>query len=123
MPWPPPENWHNENDWIWRVDVLGERLNASESPTVFACGDSRNKEDSYKLFDKIFVLSAGKDALRERVQTRSDNYFGKSDTEFSWIVDQNKTIADEVSQAGGVVVDANQPLNEVVEVILANLNE
>jgi dephospho-CoA kinase len=121
MPWPPPKNWHNENDWVWRIDVLSQRLGSGGNLTVFACGDSRNKEDTYSLFDKIFVLSAKDDILRERVQSRIDNYFGKNDEELTWIIDQNKTIVEEVSNSGGIVVDANQPLDRVVDDILDRL--
>lgn len=118
MPWPPPENWHNENDWMWRVDVLNQRLESSNNSIVFACGDSRNKEEAYPLFDKVIVLNTGDDVLRERIQARADNYFGKSDAEFAWIVDQNKTIVNEVSQVGGITINANQSLNKVVDDIL-----
>jgi hypothetical protein len=84
MPWPPPKNWHNENDWVWRVDVLKQRLDSSDNSIVFACGDSRNKQEAYSLFDKIFVLNVSDDMLHERIQSRADNYFGKTDEEFAW---------------------------------------
>lgn len=122
MPWPPPKNWHNENDWIWRINVLRQRLDSSDKPMVFACGDSRNKQDAYSLFDKIFVLTASNAVLRKRIQSRTDNYFGKTDEEFNWIVNQNKVIVDEVSKADGIIIDASMPLNQVVDEILVRLH-
>jgi hypothetical protein len=35
---------------------------------------------------------------------------------------QNKTIADEVSKAGGAIIDANQPLDLVVDEILEKIH-
>jgi broad-specificity NMP kinase len=70
MPWPPPEDWHNENDWVWRVNILNQRLDSNNNSIVFACGDSRNKKEAYSLFDKILVLDTEDDVLRERIQAR-----------------------------------------------------
>jgi gluconate kinase len=118
MPWPPPENWHTENDWVWRVNVLSDRLNFVSDSITFACGDSRNKSEAYSLFDKIFVLKVNDDTLGARIQSRNDNYFGKAPSEFKWITEQNKTIANEVRKAGGIVIDANNSINKVVDSIL-----
>ena len=123
MPWPPPKNWHNENDWIWRTEVLKQRLDSSNSPIVFAYGDSRNKHEAYSLFDKVFVLSTNDYVLRRRIQSRTDNYFGKSDAEFAWVLDQNRIIAEEVSQAGGALVDASQSIDKVVEELLVKARQ
>jgi hypothetical protein len=48
----------------------------------------------------------------------TDNYFGKSSSEFAWIVDQNKIIVNDVSEAGGIIINAGQPLDKVVDDIL-----
>jgi broad-specificity NMP kinase len=118
MPWPPPKNWHDENDWVWRVDILDQRLQASDKSHVFACGDSRNKNETFKLFDKIFLLKADDKTLRQRILTRGDNYFGKAEDEFAWIIEQNNSLPQEVEAAGGIMIDATQPLIKVVDDIL-----
>lgn len=117
-PNPTPKHWSFENDWVWRVQLIQRRLAAGGNQTNFVVGDSRNKEEAYRLFDTIFVLSTDDDTLRQRIHSRQDNHFGKDPEEFAWIMEQNKRIATEVSQAGGVVIDAAKPLNEVVEEIL-----
>jgi adenylate kinase family enzyme len=118
MPWPPPKNWHHENDWVWRVDVLSPRLQSSGKNLVFACGDSRNKQDAFKLFDKIILLKTDDETLRQRISSRKDNYFGKTEHELRWILSQNQIIIKEMKEAGAVFVDATQTLDKVVSDIL-----
>jgi broad-specificity NMP kinase len=117
-PWPSPKNWHDENDWVWRVDVLGQRLRASGKSHVFACGDARNKHEAFKLFDKIILLKTDDETLKQRLMTREDNYFGKAKDELAWIIQQNRTLLEEIEAARGAIVDATQPLDRVVDDIL-----
>jgi shikimate kinase len=120
-PNPTPKHWSLENDWVWRVPLIQNCLAAVGNQINFVVGDSRNKEEVYGLFDVIFVLSTDDDTLRHRIHSRQDNHFGKDPEEFAWIMEQNKRIAAEVSWAGGVVIDASKPLNEVVEEILSQV--
>lgn len=119
MPWPPSEGWHNANDWVWRIDILAQRLAAGTGGVVLACGDARNKQEAFSLFDKVFVLTASDRLLRERILARQDNYFGKSEAEFAWVVNQNRLIVDEVLQSGSTPLDANRPPSEIIQDILA----
>lgn len=118
MPWPPTKYWHEENDWVWRVDVLGHRLLSSSKKHVFACGDARNKQEAFKLFDKIILLKTDDNTLHKRILSRQDNYFGKAEHELAWILSQNQTITKEVEEAGGEMINSTQPLSKVVDDIL-----
>lgn len=117
-PWPLPAHWSDTHDWIWRIDVLARRLASSAGGTVFACGDSRNKAEAYRLFDRVFMLHTGDDVLRRRIQGRTGNDFGKSDSEFAWVVRQNRMIREEARQARATISDASRPLTDVVNDIL-----
>jgi gluconate kinase len=121
LPWPPPTNWSDKNDWVWRIDKLKQRLDAINESVIFVCGDSRNKLDSFHLFRKVFVLKADNDTLHKRLQSRTDNLFGQSESEFRWVLGQNKIIVEEVKSAGGIVVDATKPLDQVIKDILDNI--
>lgn len=121
MPWPPPENWHNENDWTWRVDVLQHKINENPKENIVVSGDSRNKTEALSLFDRVFVLSADDDTLRHRLETRTDNYFGKSADQLAWVLEENKTIAAEMTKSGAIHIDTNKPVKQVVDEILSKL--
>lgn len=114
MPRPRPTNWLKEYDWVWRPEVIRRQLAEWPGQTNFVCGDSRNKQEAYHLFDKIFVLSTDDEILRQRLLSRTDNYFGKDPAEFKWIVEQNKILAVEASNAGGIILDAGKPLEQIV---------
>ena len=121
MPWPPPENWHNENNWTWRVDVLQQKINEKPKENIFVCGDSRNKTEALHLFDKIFVLSVDDDTLRHRLETRTDNYFGKSADQLAWVLEENKTIVVEMTKFGAIPINTNKPVGQAVDEILSKL--
>lgn len=118
MPWPRPKDWGQENDWVWRVDVLQKQLQALTDNVNFVCGEAHNKREAYHLFDRIFVLSTDDKTLRKRVLSRKDNYFGKKTDQLEWIVEQNKQIVNEAKYAKGTLIDATKPTDKVVDTII-----
>jgi len=122
MPWPPPQNWFKENDWTWRTSLLLEKLHALPGTLCFACGDARNKDELYPLIDRVFFLQADDETLHHRIQTRSDNYFGKSPSQFKWVTQQNQSIEDEAAKAKGIIIDSSQPIDKIADQILNQLS-
>ena len=123
MPWPPPKNWADENDWVWRPQVIQELLAANSDKANIVSGDSRNKQEAYHLFDKIFVLSTDDKTLYDRLQKRQGNDFGKDPDEYAWVVKENKTIATDLAKAGATVIDTTKPTEEVVNQIIGHINK
>ena len=58
------------------------RLRASGS-TAFLCGSVENEVDVWDLFDLVVCLVADNDTIRERLQTRTTNSFGKHPDELA----------------------------------------
>ena len=123
MPWPPPKNWADENDWVWRPQIIQDRLAANSDKINILSGDARNKQEAYHLFDKIFVLSTDDKTLYKRLQARKGNDFGKDPDEYAWVVKENKTIAAELALAGAIVIDTTRPLAQVVDEIIGYIDE
>lgn len=121
MPWPRPEHWQDENDWVWRVELIKSQLADWNNQINFVCGDAYNKRDAYPLFDKIFVLSTDDKTLKQRVETREDNYFGKTTEQFAWIARMNNQLVPEAKRANATIVNASKPPDEIIEIILRDL--
>lgn len=102
--------------WIWDVEKV-RRLAANQADDfTFFCGGSRNHFQFIDLFDAVFILDVDPDTLIHRLDSRTNNDTGKSKSEQELILRVHATKEDLPSR--GIVVDATQPLDSVVDEIL-----
>ena len=85
-------------------------------PVTFFCGGSRNFAAFIDLFDEVFVLDIDLDTLHQRLDQRPQDEWGSRPSERDLIVRLHRT-KDDIPRTG-VVVDATQPLLDVVNEIL-----
>lgn len=112
-----PENRHASN--LWDVEKV-RRLAANQDDEVtFFCGGSRNFSEFIDIFDKVFVLDVDVDTLNKRLDNRPDDDWGKSKSERELILRLHATKEDLPSS--GIVIDATQPLVNVVDEILRHV--
>lgn len=101
---------------IWNVGRV-RTLVADESVAVtFFCGGSRNFARFIDLFDEVFVLDVDLDTLQRRLNQRPQGEWGSEPSERDLILRLHRTKED--IPRTGVVVDATQPLTDVVDEIL-----
>jgi len=112
------KEWYKKNSWnTSRAKV--ERLSESaRNKLVFLCGVSANEETVWDLFTKVICLNVDEATLRNRIKTRATNEFGKEPYEFQIILEWHKTYLDDCIKKGVLVVNADRPLNMVVDKIL-----
>lgn len=60
-----------------KVEALASRASTDADP-VFLCGTSAGEDAVWHFFDKVIQLSIGEEALRRRIEARTDNDFGTS---------------------------------------------
>lgn len=60
-----------------KVEALASRASTEADP-VFLCGTSAGEDAVWHFFDKVIQLSIGEEALRRRIEARTDNDFGTS---------------------------------------------
>ncbi len=120
-----PGDAHHPDDWLehhgWMIDrSRAEELAAlARDRPVFLCGSVENESDVWELFDTVVCLVLDERTLRERVATRSTNAFGKRPAELAAILRWNPTLEATYRRAGAHVVNADRPLAEVVDHVLA----
>lgn len=105
--------------WNWRLEPLLELLGADED--VFICAITSNTVELAHLFDRVFVLVPDRATLARRLQARTNNSFGKDPAEAEPVLAHNDVIAEEWRARGGIPIDANRPLAEVVDEIVGLL--
>jgi broad-specificity NMP kinase len=106
--------------WEWRMSrdkIAKLKARATDKP-VFVCGVAGNEDECMDLFDKVFALVIDEVTLVQRIKSRTNNNFGKSDHEFAGILEWQKIADENYKSIGAINVDATKPIREVVDYIL-----
>jgi hypothetical protein len=113
----PAKTRHAQNNWD--VEKVRSLAANQDDETTFFCGGSRNFEQFISLFDQVFILDVDAETLNKRLDNRSDDDWGKSESERELILRLHATKED--IPRGGIVIDATQPLSKVVDEILSHI--
>jgi adenylate kinase family enzyme len=112
-------DWVDRYDWLWNGQLLQEFLNA-QTQTVFFCGSSSNQENFYNLFTKVFLLEVDEKTLKHRIlESKRDHEFGKRPGEIEIILGWLDDFQERTKALGATAIDAIQPLDQVINDILA----
>lgn len=102
------------------VEKLQGRANQK---TIFLCGSVPNIDDVYKYFETVVCLVIDDETLRARLASRTSNTFGRRPSELEDILRWNQTSENDYKSRGAMIIDATQPLNQVVDELLESINE
>jgi thymidylate kinase len=103
---------------IWDVDRVRALAGDRRTAVTFFCGGSRNYPAFVHLFDEVFVLAVDSDTLHPRLEQRPQEEWGSHPSERELIFRLHASQEDVPTAA--VIVDATQPLDAVVDDILAH---
>lgn len=111
--------WHKEHAWLCDIENLKAKL--SEAEDIVVAGSADNQSDYLMLFDKVFVLQCRPEIYLARIEARTTNDFGKLPPEQRRLLNWQRTFEDEMLAKGAILLDAERPLEQVVEDILSHL--
>ncbi|OII36740.1 nucleoside kinase [Curtobacterium sp. MMLR14_010] len=102
---------------LWDVDRVQERIADETEPVTFFCGGSRNVGDVITLFDEAVVLAIDATTLDRRLDERgADEWAGRGRAAERALV--RALQASGADTPAGIVIDATQPLDVVVDEVL-----
>lgn len=102
--------------WRWQPKALAELLASDD--TVIIGAVMSNQTDYYHLFDKVLVLTLDDPAvLRHRLETRNAHDKGQSVANIDRAVANLLEKQAALLAKGGIAVDNNRPLNDVLDEI------
>jgi broad-specificity NMP kinase len=107
-----PSHWKHR----WDVERARELATRDSGVTVF-CGDARNLDAVTDMFDVVVVLHIDAETLRRRLDRRPTDEFGSTPEERALVLRLHR-VADRWPQ-DAIVIDATQPVEVVVDEILA----
>jgi shikimate kinase len=108
-----------EQDWIWREERIQRLLATEDADVLFVSGCKSNQGTFYPWFDEIILLSAPAEVLVERLATRTTNPYGKRPEELAQVLGYLETIEPLLRRGATLEVDASQPIEHVIEAVLA----
>lgn len=113
-----PMNWH-ERHWYPIVrERVEDLLPDARHGDVFLAGSVPNELDVWDLFTVVICLVVDDETLIHRLQTRTGNDFGKTAAVQDAVLGWNATSASDYERFGATLIDATQPLKDVVDEVL-----
>jgi len=110
-------------EWLWCEDRIAELLATEDDRTFYISGCVPNQGRFYDPFDAIVLLSARADVILERIERRTTNNYGKSDSERALILEDLEATEPRLRATCTHELDAGKPLAEVVEQLIKIGNE
>jgi len=115
--------WVKQHDWICNKNKLQELVRKNTKSIVFYCGTASNLDELLYLFDKIFLLKAGPETIRERLNTRKTNDFGKTPEVQEWVLSWKDWWEKHILEKGAIIIDANRDIQEITTNIIERVSE
>lgn len=111
--------WHADHAFNMSPERIKQLAKRAETKTIFLCGVAANDLELAHYFSKIICLVIDQETMKHRVATRKTNNFGKAPDELKTILEWYQPVLDKYAKAGVIMIDASQPLNKVLDDILA----
>jgi dephospho-CoA kinase len=105
-------------EWLWREDRMARLLSTEDADILFVSGAVRNQTKFYGRFDHVVLLTAPIAVTTERLASRTNNPYGKNPAELAEIIGFKETVEPALRRNADTEIDANIPLDEVVDKIL-----
>jgi dephospho-CoA kinase len=112
--------WSNAaGGYVWDERRIAALLAREENSTLYVSGTVSNQGRFYPCFDAVVLLSAPAEVLLSRITTRATNDYGKSSEERDLILRHLAEVEPLLRATCTHEVDATQPLDDVVEQLVA----
>lgn len=112
------------DDWYavhgWRCDVIKLKQLLTEYENIVVVGAAVNQDEYLPFFDRIYFLQALPETIIDRIQSRTDNDFGKHPIEQARLLNWQDSYAKEMKMKGATQLDAERPLEDIVKIIFSN---
>ena len=108
---------------LWREDAIRELLATEDADVLFVAGCEENQVPFHPQFDYIVLLSAPIATLMERIETRTNNSYGKTPEELSRFIEDAETVEPLLRTVATHEVQTTAPLDDVVATILDLVSE
>jgi gluconate kinase len=116
----PDLDWLSRHSWAWDPTRLDELIAAAAPATLYVCGGAANELELADRFTHVFLLEIDEPTMLARLDARRDYH------DWGHIGDTREHLRrflpgyqDRLRTFGAIPIDARQPLDHMVDAILA----
>lgn len=110
--------WHEAHGWICDKDRLISMMDEHKDEPVVVAGVAANQNEFLDQFDSILILTCSPEVFIERINNRTNNEYGKHEVEQKRILNWHESYKKEMLDRGAIQIDAEKPLDEVVDEVI-----
>jgi adenylate kinase family enzyme len=112
--------WLSQHSWAWDPARLDELIRAAAPATLYVCGGADNALEVADRFTQVFLLEIDEPTMLARVDARQNNDWGRIGDTREYLRRKLPELQDGLRASGAIVIDARQPVDQVVDAILAH---
>lgn len=115
--------WLERHSWAWDPARLDELIRAAEpATTLFVCGGADNQQEVADRFAQVFLLEIDEPTMLARLDARRDYHgWGHIGDTREYLCRKLPVLQADLRAKGAIVIDARQPLDQVVEALLSHM--
>ena len=111
--------WLSQHSWAWNPARLDELIRATAPATLYVCGGADNELELAGRFTQVFLLEIDEPTMLARIDARQDNDWGRIGDTREYLRRKLPELQDRLRAFGAIPIDARQPLDQVVDLILS----
>jgi hypothetical protein len=113
--------WLSRHSWAWDPARLDELIRAAAPATLYVCGGADNQLELAGRFTQVFLLEMDELTMLARLDVRRDYHeWGRIGDTREYLRRKLPELQDRLRASGAIPIDARQPLDQVVDAILAH---
>lgn len=106
-----------EADYLMDITKIINFITLNEEEIVFLAGTAINQKEIYPYLGCVITLTAPIEVMKERIQNREDNPFGKTEIEWSKTVNDKETFEAQIIKSSNYTVSTDKPIQDVLDEI------
>ena len=111
--------WVRERDFLMPEEKVRQLATKAEGQDIFICGHASNDVDLMHHFSKVFCLFLNEAETQKRLVSRTNNRWGNDPEQLALLMKWHKPTIERYERAGAIMLDATQPVDDIVSQILA----
>ena len=112
--------WLARHSWAWNPARLDELIAAAGPATLYVCGGADNELELADRFTQVFLLEIDEPTMLARIDARQNNDWGRIGDTREYLRRKLPEIQDRLRAFGAILIDARQPVDQVVDAILSH---
>jgi hypothetical protein len=111
--------WLARHSWAWDPARLDALIRAAAPATLYVCGGAANELELADRFTHVLLLEIDEPTMLARIDARQDNDWGRIGDTREYLRRFRPGYQARLRASGAIPIDARQPLDQVVDAILA----